>query len=476
VCALSGSRGFLELPESRVVGEREFISGAERALYEVAVAGAALGLDVELRGAICGPILSQLTRAAGAHPAVGLSERPPVASDLVILPETADRDLIAAVVLSAAKGVVMMLAPPGLYGSSLHTDWERPDPLTVDPNDVGRPESFAAWGKLGLDFWTDAHGLVDAARAGGVEMEWIGTGTPVAPLEPVDKTADVAVVVANRWAAPADEVIRRLAGLSVLKVPPTGSVYSLAPALAPSKTLLWPARVEGLSRMIREAQSVGTVPIVLGGNPYVTTEDLGEGVVMVADLDAMVATTSELLADPARLEALSQAGRRSAAAQTVWEPFLRRVHRAVYSAAAAPTLDGGDWMGREMWAAFTDYRREEDGRRAELEDRVFELGREAEDCMRVKEAMEQRALQAETRVAHLEEAILAAKQERDSAVKLLAASAGKAELAEAFQCELEVVTAELEAYRSRRVVRMVDGWSVGRALGAARSWTRGALE
>ena len=50
VCAPLGERRHLELPGSTVGAGRPYISGGERSLYELAFAGAALGLDVELRG------------------------------------------------------------------------------------------------------------------------------------------------------------------------------------------------------------------------------------------------------------------------------------------------------------------------------------------------------------------------------------------------------------------------------------------
>ena len=52
ICSGPSWGGMLELPESHVGEERPFVTGGERSLYELAVAGAALGLDVELRGTI----------------------------------------------------------------------------------------------------------------------------------------------------------------------------------------------------------------------------------------------------------------------------------------------------------------------------------------------------------------------------------------------------------------------------------------
>jgi hypothetical protein len=76
VCALGGAVGPWDLPASRLV-ERTWIHGGERSLYELAVAAAAIGQDVELRGDISEPDLRDLRDAAGAAPAVGMGPRRP---------------------------------------------------------------------------------------------------------------------------------------------------------------------------------------------------------------------------------------------------------------------------------------------------------------------------------------------------------------------------------------------------------------
>src|SRR5215472_2289177 len=118
ICSHSSLGGMLELPESRVGEERPFVSGGERSLYELAVAAAVLGLDVELRGTINYPVLRALTEAAGATPRLGLPSRRPDANDIVVVPEAQERDLLTALALSDARLVMYLLAPPGLWGWS----------------------------------------------------------------------------------------------------------------------------------------------------------------------------------------------------------------------------------------------------------------------------------------------------------------------------------------------------------------------
>jgi hypothetical protein len=228
VCAPGGSRSPFELPESRWNEQRDLISGGERSLYELAVAAASLGWDVELRGAVNQAILERLCSAAGAGPKVGLSPRRPETGEIVVVPEVVDQQLLATVRLSGAAGVMCLLAPPGLWGSSFLAGWKSPDPRTVVIETLGRALSFQSIHDLGLAMWTNARGIADAAERAGVPVEWLGTGTPVPFPKPDLKSMDVVIVEENRWAAQAQEVIDRLSGVSVLRVPRLDSVYSCA--------------------------------------------------------------------------------------------------------------------------------------------------------------------------------------------------------------------------------------------------------
>ena len=249
VCSLAGSAGFLELPESRADGDRGFVSGGERSLYELAVAGAALGLEVELRGLINKPILDAIAEAAGARPRVDLDSRRPDSRDVIVVPEAIELRTLATLYLSNARGVMHLLAPPGLWGWSFLPGWEPVDPHMVDVHSVGLPASFRAIAAFGLSLWTNAHGIADAGSQAGVPVSWLGTGTPVPFSAPSAKTADVAIVEANRWAFEAEQLLSHLSGVKVLRIPPIESVYSLGEALAPAKILLWPSRIEGMSRI-----------------------------------------------------------------------------------------------------------------------------------------------------------------------------------------------------------------------------------
>jgi hypothetical protein len=338
VCAVGGRRGFLELPESVADSGREFISGGERSLYELATAVAVLGLQVELRGELNGRILSTITEAAGAGPTVGLAPRRPQPRDVVILPEGfADPAVYLACHLSGAQTVVNLLAPPGLFGWSFQAGWVPPDPLSADVTSVGVPGTYRAMADLGLYLWSPAHGIVEAGRRAGVSVNWIGTGTPVPFPNPPPKSADIAIIEENRWLSLAEALASRLEGASVIRIHPSPSVYSLCEALSPARVLPWPSRVEGMSRISREARAVGTVPVVLGTNPFANADDHGEGIMLVPDLDAIVRETRRLLGAPDELFRRSRQAARSARAQTHWGRYLKRVATALNDLPAPPS-------------------------------------------------------------------------------------------------------------------------------------------
>lgn len=416
VCAPRGNRGLLELPESTVGSDPEYISGGERSLYELATAAACLGHDVELRGGLNASILATITDAAGASPRVRLGPRRPEAGEVVIMPEALDTEIMCSVHLSGALGVVMTLAPPGLWGWSFRSGWKPPDATSVPLDEIGTPATFRAIDALGLVMWTNAHGVAAAGHAAGVAVRWIGTGTPVPFVEPADKTVDIAIIEGNRWFDPALEVSKRISGASILRVPPIPSTYSLSEALAPARILLWPSRVEGMSRIARESRAVGTVPVALDTNPFVTGDDHGQGVVLVPDQDAMVDEVNRLLRDTDTLCRLSTMGRASAQAQTDWVAFLERVEEAVTELPSRP----------------------DDEAREEFGDIV---GARTMHLLHEQEALAQERLdQAERSKMHAEEA----------ASDLRVALGQTAE-------DLLRAQRELDAFRARRILRLVDG-------------------
>ena len=437
VCSVGGARGHLELPESRVGEERPFISGGERSLYELAVAGAALGLDVELRGSLNSSILAELTTAAGVAPRVGLEPRRPEANDIVVFPEAIEIEVLTAVHLSRARGVMYVLAPLGLCGwSFLDNRREGRDPQTVPLDSVGRPESYRAVESLGFALWTNAHGLAEAGRHAGVEVEWVGTGTPV-PFPPIPtKTFDIAVVEANRWAGCAEELVARIPDASVLRIGPTASTYSLCEALGPANILVWPSRIEGMSRIAREARAVGTVPVALDTNPFATRQDHGDGVLLVSDPGAIVNETKRLLVEPDCLDELQSEAVASARAQADWDRFVERVGAAVTRSADHLTGPAREQLGDEL-------RRRDNVQRLDVEQR-FE------------------GLMAER--ARIEADRVEIRSERDGAL---------AER-EAARRERDGALAELEAHRQRLTTRLIDGSRLGAGWRAIRSWlTRG---
>ena len=330
VCTLGGRRGPLELPESVVDDERPFISGGERTLYELATAAAVLGVDVELRGQIDRVVLAEVAGAAGASPRTGLPARRPSAADVVVVPEAIDLDVLAAVHLSEAHGVIDLLGPPGLTGwDFIGPVTPVPDPWTVPLERLGRPESFRVMAGLGFEMWTATLGLAAAGERSGTPVTWLGTGTPVPFPDIGDKSHDVAVIEANRWHRQAAQVADALSGASVLRIAPVPHVYSLSPHLAPARLLLWPSRVEGMSRIARESRAVGTVPVMLDTNPFTLPDDHTPGSVLVSDLDGMVRAVRDLLEDPVRLAEHQSVAVSTARDQVDWPAYLARVAQAL---------------------------------------------------------------------------------------------------------------------------------------------------
>jgi hypothetical protein len=464
VCALGASREYMGLPESRFAEDREYITGGERSLYELATAAAALGLDVELRGGINRPIFEELTSAAGAAPTVGLDARLPDSADIVVVPEGGEADLIAAVHLSGARPVLYLLAPPGLFGWSFLEGWTLPDLYTVSFDAVGRPETFRAVDDLGMTMWANARGMARAGERAGVLVEWLGTGTPVAFPADAVKCADVAIVAANRWSDGAEQVATRLTGATVLRIPAVPSAYSLSAALSPARILLWPSRLEGMSRIAREARAVGTVPVMLGTNPFVTAEDYGRGIVVVPDLDSLAEEAERLLADPDRLDGLMVEGKESVRQQVDWNAFLARVEGAISRVPERPPRSSRAALGELLR---TRYRADTDAMAAHAE-RVTQRAEGAE--------MHATNLQAhvdglETQLSSVQAELGRVAAQRDTAVELR----NEDQVAlRTTRGALEASQAEVDAYRARLVTRLVDRSPIGFVWGRLRSLVSGS--
>jgi D-inositol-3-phosphate glycosyltransferase len=318
--------------------ETRWIGGGLRSLYELSVALASSGLDVELRGVVHMPTLNELADAAGARPHLPTSSRRLAESDTVIFPEGIDDPTIhARLALSPARTILMLLGPPGLIGWPFAAGWSRPDPLTVDIEAVARPEHFCGAAALGYELWTVSPGLRAAAREAGVECRLVGTGWPGGvPERPLQKDLDVVTMRDNRWAPLAAPVVRRLRedGVECVQVPAADHARTLE-ALARARILLLPSRVEGQSRLGCEARAMGAVPVVLNTNPYAVGLDEAGGAVALPSPDEMPRAICDLLADRDRLGGLRETARASARSQVAWAPYVARVAAALDSPAAA---------------------------------------------------------------------------------------------------------------------------------------------
>jgi glycosyltransferase involved in cell wall biosynthesis len=327
VCTLGGEDRLWELPASRLVS-RTWIHGGERSLYELAVAAAALGHDVELRGEISELDLRELADAAGPLPAVRMEPRRPTADDVVIVPEGwTDPLQYARLALSPGRAVLLLLAPPGLFGWPFLGGWSPLHPREASLDGVARPESFRAMAALGFELWADSPGLAEAARMAGVRCVDIGHGSPLGAPEPVEKTHEVAFVEANRWADEARRVAAQLE-VSPLVIPETRHA-DLGRELSRARILIWPSRIEGRARIPGEARAAGTVPVALRSNRF--AESLGEdrGTVVVDSLEDMPGAVAALLSSPGRLERLAASGLRTAREENAWDRFMKRVDEAL---------------------------------------------------------------------------------------------------------------------------------------------------
>jgi hypothetical protein len=456
ICAVGGDRGFLELPPSTLNPQREFISGGERSLYELAVAASALGLDVELRGSLNPPILFELCAAAGVAPRTGLKARRPTPDDLVVLPEAAEVDLIATTQLSGCRRVFVLLAPPGLWGWSFLPGWAGPaDGSEVGLNSVGRPESFRAMADLGFSVWTNARGIAESGRRAGVPVEWLGTGTPVEFPEMPEKQYDLAVIESNRWYRDARAIADELPDASLLRVGPVPSTYSLSAALAPARLLVWPSRIEGMSRIARESRAVGTVPVALATNPFVTDTDHGSGVVLAPDSAGIVDELRRLLQDADRVQRMAAEAVVSAREQVAWEPYVRRVEQALETVPDRPSDFSLGYFGalierhdRERTTSLINEQRKLEEARSRV-DQLVELGTATESALKI----------TRNELRRSEEDLASV---RLQLVTLQDQLADRWTELEARQAELMATRQELEEYRQRLAVRALERSGLGR--------------
>jgi hypothetical protein len=429
VCALGGEDADpRKLPASSLVARD--IRGGERTLYEIAVAAAATGREVELRGLIDESALQRITRAAGSAPRVGLPPRLPKPDDLVVVPEGHVMPLpYARLALSPARPVVAVLAPPGLFGWPFSPDpWDRPDHLTVDPSTLARPEHFRRIAEAGFEMWTQSPGIAEAAARAGVRCSWIGCGSPLPFPDHQPKRFDVVTVTDNRWA---DLARTAVAGLDRSHLPiPRVAHDEMLRLLGLGRVLAWPSRVEGHARIQVEARAMGTVPVALSSNPFADGLDEKSGAALVDTVEEIAPRIEELLQEGDRLAELSARARESARSQMDWDTFVARIDEVLRLIPGGRPASVGATMAGTFGQALALRVEEAEGRAGAAEDRAS--------------AAEDRAAVADDRLADARDRAAEAEAEASRLV------AERDRLRES-QDELEV----LRVLRGRRSVRAV---------------------
>jgi glycosyltransferase involved in cell wall biosynthesis len=332
--------------------------GGRRDLHELAVAIAASGRRTEMRGDVDVEELQVLGQAAGAMPDLPTEPRSLDRDDIVVMEEggTGESVPFARAALSAARAIIMLLAPPGLFGWPFVDGWSYPSPATVPFDSLAQPEHFRAMAGLGFELWTTMPAIVERIEAAGVGCVCIGNGRPAMDPQPPPKQYDVVTLAVNRWAPQAREVVALLdEGVTRHEIPMSTNAEVLE-ALGQARVLIHPMRIEGDSRLGREARAMGTVPVVLNSNPFAVGLDDAGGAVAVAALDDMPAAVMALLRDPPRLRELADRGMRTARAQVDWDSYVARIDEALRrpppddSTRAARATFGTEILAREATA------------------------------------------------------------------------------------------------------------------------------
>lgn len=287
-----------------------------------------------MRGPFSRPVLDALGEAAGARPSLPIAPRRPTAGDIVVFPNGGyDHTRLARIVLSPAQVVIAVLSPTGQSGWPFVSPWHPQPHLTVALESLCRPEHFRAMAALNLDLWTNMKPIPELARAQGASCTFIGSGEPN-PLmvEPAVKDVPVAFLQANRWRPLAEQVSNMLANPAHMIA--AADYDTVMAELARAQIMLWPARVEGDGRLMREARARGTVVIGLASNVYATGLDEQSGALAADTLKQMAEEVEGLLCDPVRMRRLSEAGRSSARDQVDWGRYLERVELALATTEA----------------------------------------------------------------------------------------------------------------------------------------------
>jgi glycosyltransferase involved in cell wall biosynthesis len=319
-------------------------------MHELAFAAVAGGWPVEVRGWFERSLFEDLAAAISAAPECPREPRAPRANDVIVLPAGhIEPAVYAGPWLSAGRLIVLALSPLGMLGWPFTAGWRRPSHLDLTPQQVNRPEYFAALAKMSIGLWTNSELTAARARAAGVQTAYLGEGRPEGyPPPPTQKPLDVVWVQNNRWGTVAEPLAARLT-CSMASIG-TVSHPEMLRRLGEARVLLYPGQVEGEPRLTREARAMGTVPVVVrGANPYSSRLSEDHGVVGADSLKAIPATIMRLLEEPEKWSALSSRAIATARSEGAWERYVRRVNDALEAEPEAdPARPARGDMGAEV--------------------------------------------------------------------------------------------------------------------------------
>jgi hypothetical protein len=391
--------------------------GGRRTMHELAVAIAATGRRVEVRGDVDLDELHALGEAVGAMPDLPTEPRDPDRADVVVVTEGSnDPFTFARAAFSGARAIIMLLAPPGLIGWPFVEGWARPSPATVPLDAVAQPEHFRAMAGMGFELWTHMPRMVERAEAAGVRCTFIGSGRPSSYPQPLAKRYDVVTLAVNRWASWAREVVARLDN-SVTHHEILGTTNAqVLGQLGQARVLIHPMRIEGNSRLGCEARAMGTVPVILDSNPFAVGLREEGGAIAVASVEDMPAAIMALLHDGARLRELAERGMRTARAQVDWDTYVARIDDALRSPARDdPTRAARAAIGENLVAREAATRARH---RAEMRVAIENVKAESDQLERKHDAtVEQLQTEKRAAVARVEAERDQLRRERNAAVE-----------------------------------------------------------
>src|SRR5205823_833098 len=186
-------------------------AGGHRTYHELAVAIAATGRRVEMRGDVDFEEVRALSEEVGVRVELPDAPHRPSRGDLVTVGEgTGLVRTYTQLALSGARLIWLQLAPSGLWGWPFVEHWALEDPTEVSIDALARPEHFRAARALGFELWTTMPRLLERIESAGVRGKWIGNGRPLPYPSPLPKAYDVVTLANNRWADLARKVVASL--------------------------------------------------------------------------------------------------------------------------------------------------------------------------------------------------------------------------------------------------------------------------